>query len=126
MKRSTMRAIKPLLPQARWRLNTVQRYSTPLSSFRSSFTIRTTTRPFVLAFYHSSCPKASDKSLLLNPYIPIEEETVAGYHFNDFYHLNPGETFEGRYKALWKIRWGDNSTVWLAQDLATSYVSIFP
>jgi serine/threonine-protein kinase SRPK3 len=48
--------------------------------------------------------------------IPIEEELLPGYNPNHFYHPNPGDVLDGRFKLKAKLGFGMTSTVWLAQD----------
>ncbi|KAF9894397.1 hypothetical protein FE257_007900 [Aspergillus nanangensis] len=51
----------------------------------------------------------------------VDEERVPGYKPNFYYPANPGETIDNHYQLLFKMGWGANSTVWLAQDL-TRYI----
>ncbi|KAI1154449.1 putative serine/threonine-protein kinase [Nemania diffusa] len=68
---------------------------------------------------------ATPKSLPLD--IPVDEETIPGYDPKNFYHPNPGDILDHRYKLKAKIGWGTSSTVWLAQDIrgwSKRYVAI--
>ncbi|KAF2671446.1 CMGC protein kinase [Microthyrium microscopicum] len=49
--------------------------------------------------------------------VPIEEEILPGYDFKRFYHPNPGDILDKRFKLKAKLGWGTSSTVWLAQDI---------
>ncbi|KAF1817290.1 kinase-like protein [Eremomyces bilateralis CBS 781.70] len=55
------------------------------------------------------------KSLSLE--VPIEEERLPFYKWKDYYHPNPGDVLNKRYKLKVKLGWGTSSTVWLAQDI---------
>ncbi len=59
----------------------------------------------------------SNSPLILDPAVPIEEETIPGYNRQFFYPVNPGDIFHDRYKTIAKVGWGTCSTVWLARDL---------
>ena len=49
--------------------------------------------------------------------VPIDE-AIPGYDPKYFYHPNPGDILDGKYKLKVKIGWGTTSTVWLAQDVS--------
>jgi hypothetical protein len=58
---------------------------------------------------------ATPKSLPLD--VPVDEETIPGYDPKNFYHPDPGDILDHRYKLKAKIGWGTSSTVWIAQDI---------
>jgi hypothetical protein len=58
---------------------------------------------------------ATPKSLPLD--VPVDEETIPGYDPKNFYHPDPGDILDHRYKLKAKIGWGTSSTVWLGQDI---------
>lgn len=60
-------------------------------------------------------PQQADR--LLPPDEPIKEETCPGYNSRDYFPVNPGDIFDGRYQVITKIGWGGSSTVWLARDV---------
>lgn len=49
--------------------------------------------------------------------VPVDEETIPGYHPKNFYYSHPGDMLDDRYELKAKIGWGTSSTVWLAQDI---------
>ncbi|SMR43037.1 unnamed protein product [Zymoseptoria tritici ST99CH_1E4] len=48
---------------------------------------------------------------------PFEEETLPGYHADQFLPIEIGETLVNQYKVLGKLGYGANSTVWLCRDI---------
>lgn len=54
----------------------------------------------------------------------VDEEANATYNWKDFYHPNPGEVLNGRYKLLAKLGWGRTATVWMAEDLSMSVFAL--
>jgi hypothetical protein len=52
-------------------------------------------------------------SLILNLYVPVEEEVIPDYNPKFFYLVNPGDIFHDRYKTTAKVGWGTCLTVWL-------------
>ncbi|KAJ5789229.1 uncharacterized protein N7518_006240 [Penicillium psychrosexuale] len=62
---------------------------------------------------------------LLDQSIELEEETLSDYQPENYYPVNQGEVFNGRYQTIAKIGYGVTSTVWLAKDLiASTYVAL--
>ncbi|KAI2678068.1 hypothetical protein DTO013E5_3247 [Penicillium roqueforti] len=51
---------------------------------------------------------------LLDQSIELEEETLSDYQPENYYPVNQGEVFNGRYQTIAKIGYGVTSTVWLA------------
>jgi hypothetical protein len=69
------------------------------------------------AFAPPRVPPAGDSSLILNPYVPVEEEVIPDNNPKFSNLVNPGDIFHDRYKTTAKVGWGTCSTVWLARDL---------
>lgn len=46
----------------------------------------------------------------------VEEQTLPGYRPEDYYPVQLGEIFSGRYVVISKLGYGVSSTVWLARD----------
>lgn len=55
---------------------------------------------------------------------PIEEETLPEYRSEDYYPVDIGEVFVGRYEVVGKLGYGSNSTSWLCRD--REYVLLLP
>ena len=54
---------------------------------------------------------------LLDPSVPIEEETVPSYTPCEWYPVTIGAIFNSRYRVLGKLGWGRHSTTWFSKDL---------
>ena len=54
---------------------------------------------------------------LLPSYIPFEEETLPYYSPEQFYPVQIGDVFNGRYRVAGKLGFGTYSTSWLCRDL---------
>lgn len=54
---------------------------------------------------------------LLDPSIPLEEETRSTYKAEHYYPVKIGQVFNDRYKTITKLGYGSASTVWLCRDL---------
>ncbi|KAL8830149.1 MAG: hypothetical protein Q9170_005870 [Blastenia crenularia] len=62
-------------------------------------------------------PVTCGSPTILPPDVPIEEELVPDYNPKDFFPVNPGDLFHGKYETITKLGWGSCSTVWLARDV---------
>jgi len=49
--------------------------------------------------------------------VPIEDERAQDYYSKNFYPVGLGEILHDTYQVVWKVGFGGNSTVWLAQNL---------
>lgn len=54
---------------------------------------------------------------VINPSIPIEEESIPTYRPDKFYPVHIGEIFNHRYQVVGKLGYGSSATVWLCRDL---------
>lgn len=54
---------------------------------------------------------------IIDPSLPIEEETLSFYDPHMFYPVRIGEVFQTRYQVITKLGWGAHSTIWLCHDL---------
>ncbi|PYH97141.1 kinase-like protein [Aspergillus ellipticus CBS 707.79] len=57
---------------------------------------------------------------VLDPSVPVEEETLPTYHAEKYYPVHIGEVLDNRYQVVAKIGFGVTSTVWLGRDLNES------
>ncbi|OQD60225.1 hypothetical protein PENPOL_c026G10422 [Penicillium polonicum] len=53
---------------------------------------------------------------IIDPSIPIEEESIPTYRPEKFYPVYIGEVFNRRYQVLGKLGYGSSATVWLGRD----------
>ena len=99
-----------------------------LSHLRNLSFIRT--RPLAACFCQHPVSRSSLQYLarnistttfeVLDPSIPVEEETIPFYDAEHYYPVKLGETFQERYKTVSKLGFGTASTVWLCSDLTQS------
>ncbi|CAG8195129.1 unnamed protein product [Penicillium olsonii] len=54
---------------------------------------------------------------IIDPCIPIEEESIPTYRPEKFCPVYIGEVFNHRYQVLGKLGYGSTATVWLGRDL---------
>ncbi|MCJ1404769.1 hypothetical protein MMC11_007995 [Xylographa trunciseda] len=69
------------------------------------------------SFRFWSTPATPIPPVILPSNVPIEEERVHGYKPRNFYPVNPGDIFHGKYEITAKLGYGSSSTVWLARDI---------
>lgn len=53
---------------------------------------------------------------IIDPSIPIEEESIPTYRPEKYYPVYIGEVFNRRYQVLGKLGYGSSATVWLGRD----------
>lgn len=54
---------------------------------------------------------------VIDPSLPIEEESIPIYRPEKFYPVHIGEIFNRRYQVVGKLGYGSSATVWLCRDL---------
>ncbi|KAB8213320.1 kinase-like domain-containing protein [Aspergillus novoparasiticus] len=54
---------------------------------------------------------------IVDPSLPIEEESIPTYRPEKFYPVRIGEIFNHRYQVVGKLGYGSSATVWLCRDL---------
>lgn len=54
---------------------------------------------------------------IIDPSIPIGEESTPTYRPEKFYPVYIGEVFNDRYQVVGKLGYGSSATVWLGRDL---------
>lgn len=67
----------------------------------------------------TSLPRAFPTSgwEVIDPSLPIEEESIPTYRAEKFYPVYIGEVFNRRYQVVGKLGYGTSATVWLCRDL---------
>ncbi|PWY75410.1 CMGC protein kinase [Aspergillus heteromorphus CBS 117.55] len=61
---------------------------------------------------------------VLDPSVPVEEETLPTYSAEKYYPVHIGEVLGDRYQVVAKIGFGVTSTVWLGRDISTSQYAV--
>lgn len=101
--------------------NTIS-YSIIVTSFDRNLRISTymPKQAWRVAHLHSrSKPRVFPRSgwVIIDPSIPIEEESIPTYRPEKFYPVYIGEVFNDRYQVVGKLGYGSSTTVWLGRDL---------
>lgn len=53
----------------------------------------------------------------------FDEEDVCDYRFGGYHPVRLGDVYNGRYKVIRKLGYGQHSTVWLVLDLRYAYTA---
>ena len=69
-------------------------------------------------------PRSTAVAARLDPTKLIEEENSPHYDVRSFYQARIGDVLGHRYQLATKLGHGSSSTVWLAQDLAQSGITM--
>ncbi|PLB46174.1 kinase-like protein [Aspergillus steynii IBT 23096] len=103
-----------MMPRKTWKLASAR---TPLSWNAITSSLKT----FSTASGTASLEKPRSLPTSGYPTIPtetlVEEEEIPDYRADQFYPVQLGELFQGRYQCVAKLGFGSSSTTWLARDL---------
>jgi serine/threonine-protein kinase SRPK3 len=95
-------------PRLSFHLNIAFKFSRVGSSKRGMADLRSPSKPHIF-------PNSGWE--IIDPLLPIEEESIPTYRAEKFYPVRIGEVFNNRYQVVGKLGYGSSATVWLCRDL---------